>query len=81
VSGLDDLANVERIATHIVDSLVFPFEIDAKRVAISASIGIGYTANGMESAQSLVARADRKLYHAKAAGRGRFSSAREANAA
>jgi len=79
VSGLDDLAKVERIAAHIVDSLVFPFEIDEKRLAISASIGIGFTSNGMESAQSLVARADRKLYQAKAGGRGRFSSAHEAN--
>ena len=51
-------------------------------VAVSyVVIGIGFAANGMESAQSLVARADRKLYQAKAAGRGGFSSAREANAA
>ncbi|HEY2819187.1 MAG TPA: hypothetical protein VGK44_18865 [Casimicrobiaceae bacterium] len=38
-------------------------------------------ANGMESAQSMVARADRKLYQAKATDRGRYSSAREVHAA
>ena len=81
VDDLDDIAQVERVAAHIVDALATPFIVDDKRVPVSASIGIGFTAHGMESAQSLVARADRKLYHAKAAGRGRFSSAREANAA
>jgi diguanylate cyclase (GGDEF)-like protein len=81
VGDLDDLAQVEHIAAHIVDALTAPFEIDGRRLAISASIGIGFTANGMESATSLVARADRKLYQAKATGRGRYSSAREANAA
>ena len=81
VGALDDVSQVEHIAAHIVDALAAPFEIDDKRLSISASIGIGFAANGMESAQSLVARADRKLYQAKAAGRGGFSSAREANAA
>ena len=81
VCELNDLTQVEHIAAHIVDALGPPFELEDERLSISASIGIGFAANGMESAQSLVARADRKLYQAKAAGRGRFSSAREANAA
>lgn len=81
VGGLDDLRQVENIASHIVDALGPPFEIEGRSLPISASIGIGFAANGMASAQSLVARADRKLYQAKGAGRGRFSSAREASAA
>ena len=81
VGELDDIGQVERVAAHIVDALAAPFEFEDKRLSISASIGIGFSAHGLESAQSLVARADRKLYQAKAAGRGRFSSAREPNAA
>jgi len=81
VGELDDIGQVEHVAAHIVDALAAPFEFEDKRLSISASIGIGFSAHGLESAQSLVARADRKLYQAKAAGRGRFSSAREPNAA
>jgi diguanylate cyclase (GGDEF)-like protein/PAS domain S-box-containing protein len=81
IGELDDIGQVEHIAAHIVDALTAPFEFEDKRLSISASIGIGFSAQGLESAQSLVARADRKLYQAKAAGRGRFSSTAEPNAA
>jgi len=81
VGELDDIGQVEHVAAHIVDALSTPFELEDKHLSISASIGIGFSALGLESAQSLVARADRKLYQAKAAGRGRYSSAREQNAA
>ena len=81
VGELDDIGQVEHVAAHIVDTLAAPFELEDKRLSISASIGISYSAQGRESAQSLVGRADRKLYQAKAAGRGRFSSATEANIA
>jgi len=81
VGELDEIGQVEHVAAHIVDALSAPFEFEDKHLSISASIGIGFSAHGLESAQSLVARADRKLYQAKAAGRGRYSSAREQNAA
>ena len=81
VGELNDIGQVEHVAAHIVDTLAAPFELEDKRLSISASIGISYSAQGRESAQSLVGRADRKLYQAKAAGRGRFSSATEANIA
>jgi diguanylate cyclase (GGDEF)-like protein/PAS domain S-box-containing protein len=81
VGELDDIGQVEHIAAHIVEALGAPFEFEHERLSIGASIGIGFSAHGLESAQALVARADRKLYQAKAAGRGRFSSAREPNAA
>jgi len=81
IGELNDIGQVEHVAAHIVDTLAAPFELEDKRLSISASIGISYSAQGRESAQSLVGRADRKLYQAKAAGRGRFSSATEANIA
>src|SRR5205814_8017402 len=53
VGELDDIGKVEQIAAHIVDALSAPFEFEDKRLSISASIGIGFSAQGLESAQSL----------------------------
>jgi diguanylate cyclase (GGDEF)-like protein len=81
LSDVDDIGSAEAVAAHIVDAIRMPFDFAGKRLTIGTSIGVGFSPRGLESAQSLVARADRKLYQAKAAGRGRFSSASQARAA
>jgi diguanylate cyclase (GGDEF)-like protein len=81
LSDVDNIGSAEAVAAHIVDSIRAPFDIDGKPLHVGTSIGVGFSPRGLESAQSLVARADRKLYQAKAAGRGRFSSASQARAA
>ncbi len=81
LSDVDNIGRAEAVAAHIVDAIRAPFDIDGKPLHVGTSIGVGFSPRGLESAQSLVARADRKLYQAKAAGRGRFSSASQARAA
>jgi diguanylate cyclase (GGDEF)-like protein/PAS domain S-box-containing protein len=81
LSDVDGIGSAEAIAAHIVDAIRMPFNVDGKPLSIGTSIGVGFSPRGLESAQSLVARADRKLYQAKAAGRGRFFSASHARAA
>ena len=70
LSDVDDIGSAESVAAHIVDAIRAPFDVGGKSLLIGTSIGVGFSPRGLESAQSLVARADRKLYQAKAAGRG-----------
>jgi diguanylate cyclase (GGDEF)-like protein/PAS domain S-box-containing protein len=81
LSEVDNIGSAEAVAAHIVDAIRVPFDIGGKPLHVGTSIGVGFSPRGLESAQSLVARADRKLYQAKGAGRGRFSSASQARAA
>ncbi|HKU86022.1 MAG TPA: diguanylate cyclase [Casimicrobiaceae bacterium] len=77
---LDGVAPAERIATDILASIAVPFAIGALHVKIGTSIGVALSTRH-DTPEALVGRADRKLYQAKAAGRGRFSSAGERRAA
>jgi len=81
LADIDATSEAETVAMHIVAAIGEPFVVEGRRLHVTTSIGIGYCARGMETAQSLLARADRKLYQAKAAGRGRFASAQESRAA
>jgi diguanylate cyclase (GGDEF)-like protein len=54
-----------------------PIETAAGAVEVTASIGVAVTADGREALDSLIARADRALYEAKAAGRDRAILASE----
>jgi len=81
LADVDNVGGAEAVAAHIVDVIRMPFDAGGKHLSIGTSIGVGFSPRGLESAQSLVASADRKLYQAKAAGRGRFSSASQARAA
>jgi PleD family two-component response regulator len=48
---------------------------------VGTSIGVAFSNGINETPESLVGRADRKLYQAKSGGRGRFSSAADKRAA
>ena len=71
--GLVDDAAAVAIAERLVQSVGGPIALPDLEVVVGASIGIATTAEvGQRSADELLDAADRALYHAKAAGRGRW---------
>jgi len=71
LAGLSDGKAAEVIADKVLVAAARPFCIDALSVAVSASIGVAVQCQAEGDWRELVARADRLLYQAKAAGRGR----------
>lgn len=65
----DDFAS---LAARLNASLARPVEVDGIRLQTSASIGIAIYPQHAEQATELLARADRAMYEAKAAGRNTF---------
>src|SRR5437764_192793 len=56
----EGIAQVEQVAAHIVEARGAPFGFEDKQLSIAASIRMGFAAQELEAAQSLVRRADRK---------------------
>jgi diguanylate cyclase (GGDEF)-like protein/PAS domain S-box-containing protein len=72
---LDNVAGPEdgtRVAERILASLREPIDLQGSDAAISASIGIAFSATGYETAETLLRDADTAMYRAKALGRDRF---------
>ena len=67
-----DLANAERVAGRIAETLRQPFAIGDIQTHISASIGIVAGSTG-DSAEDLLRQADVAMYSAKAGGKGRWA--------
>ncbi|MFT6949996.1 MAG: diguanylate cyclase (GGDEF)-like protein [Paraglaciecola sp.] len=65
-------ADVEVIATRIINSTAAPFVIEGREVFSGASIGIAYIESGYQSASEIVRDADSAMYQAKAKGRGQY---------
>lgn len=69
---VDNPAVAEDLARRLVESLGQPFALDAGTASIGASIGIAlFPAHG-ETADPLIACADKALYQSKNAGRNRY---------
>ena len=68
-------AAAQAVAHKIVSTLGTPFQIGDVSVHIGGSVGVALTADGEDSAQALLQRADEALYQAKRNGRGRFEMA------
>jgi diguanylate cyclase (GGDEF)-like protein/PAS domain S-box-containing protein len=64
------------IAERIKQALDEPFDLDGRRVALTASIGIALGEPGGSAPEDLLRAADAAMYCAKAAGHGRIVSAR-----
>ena len=64
---------VENICRRIIDSLAEPMEIEGCRAFIGVSIGVSMAPYHGSDRQELNRKADVALYHAKLAGRRRFS--------
>ncbi|WP_036837489.1 putative bifunctional diguanylate cyclase/phosphodiesterase [Pleomorphomonas oryzae] len=64
---------VEQICSEIIDSLAEPMEIEGRRAFIGVSIGVSMAPHHGTDRPELNRKADVALYHAKLAGRRRFS--------
>ncbi|GAB2513860.1 putative bifunctional diguanylate cyclase/phosphodiesterase [Lysobacter humi (ex Lee et al. 2017)] len=62
-----------RVAEAMLLALREPVEVEEHRLHVSASIGIALYPQDAQDMRSLMRQADAALYHAKHAGRGRFS--------
>ncbi|HET8654068.1 MAG TPA: EAL domain-containing protein [Longimicrobiaceae bacterium] len=72
IEGIDDTADVTRVARRIQEELAAPLELEGHQVSASASIGIAYSDRGEASAEELLRNADTAMYRAKARGRGSY---------
>jgi diguanylate cyclase (GGDEF)-like protein len=72
-TGLEDLM---LIGEHLVEELAEAITYQGVDLRIGASIGAALSGDPGQSAEELLARADRAAYRAKAAGRGRLTFAR-----
>lgn len=64
------------LATRVLESLQRPFDVEAQRLDVGASIGVAVALPG-EEPDSLLRRADAAMYSAKAAGRNRVQFAQQ----
>lgn len=71
LEGAGHLTEVDRICGRIVDKLSLPQELKDCSVAVSSSVGVAVWEMG-ETPDSVCVRADKAMYAAKHAGKGRF---------
>ena len=72
---LEDLTGPEpaaRVAQRILNALAQPYTPDGETIQPSASIGVALSADGSDTADTLISHADAAMYAAKQAGRGRY---------
>ncbi|REL36834.1 sensor domain-containing diguanylate cyclase [Thalassotalea euphylliae] len=72
IEDIDDKSEVYEIAQRITFTLAQPFNIDNQPVFIGTSIGILFSDDRYESAETMLRDADTAMYHAKDSGKGRF---------
>jgi len=75
LEGLQSEREPQLVAAKILAEVSHPFELDDCRLAVTTSVGIAYTGTGRVTAAELLARADKALYEAKAAGRNKYECA------
>ncbi|OUL99593.1 diguanylate cyclase domain-containing protein [Variovorax sp. JS1663] len=74
LAGMRDGAQAEAIAEEVVAAARLRFEVAGLGLEIGASVGVALGAAASDGWRALIERADRMLYRAKAAGRGRHAS-------
>jgi diguanylate cyclase (GGDEF)-like protein/PAS domain S-box-containing protein len=74
LAGLRDGAQADAVAEQVVAAAGVRFEVAGLGLEVGASVGVALGAPAPGGWHALIARADRMLYQAKAAGRGRFAS-------
>ena len=72
LEDLNEPGEAEAIAGKILEAVHQPMQLGSQELAPGTSIGIASYLGGATSATELLAKADRALYDAKAAGRGTF---------
>ena len=73
LTRLVDTSDAARIAERLIAAIEAPLEIDGRVLHVSASVGIALFPEDGQDIRSLTKQADTALYHAKQAGRGRYS--------
>lgn len=66
-----DAATANDIAGRVRHALGRPMDLGGRQISVTASIGVAVTANGLVSADDLLAEADTAMYAAKRAGKNR----------
>lgn len=77
LTGTCNIEAAEAVATKVLAAVSEPFEVDGQTLRVSASVVVAVMAvmaQADASLRELLSRADRRLYQAKAAGRGRHFS-------
>jgi diguanylate cyclase (GGDEF)-like protein/PAS domain S-box-containing protein len=75
LNDVKNRANVERVATCIIDSLTQPIRIGEAECTIGVSVGIALYPQDGTTTDALLSKADHALYEAKHNGRNRFQFA------
>jgi diguanylate cyclase (GGDEF)-like protein/PAS domain S-box-containing protein len=75
LEGLHSEDEPRLIAAKILAEVNHPFVLGECRLAVTTSVGIACTGTGRVTAAELLARADKALYEAKAAGRNKYECA------
>jgi diguanylate cyclase (GGDEF)-like protein/PAS domain S-box-containing protein len=72
LEGLRGEAEPQFVARKILAQIGHVFDIDGRHLNVSTSVGIAFHRRGVISGSDLLARADKALYEAKAAGRNTY---------
>ena len=70
---LADPRDAARVAEKLIQAIEQPIDFEGQALRVSASIGIALFPQDARDIQTLMKQADTALYHAKEAGRGRYS--------
>jgi diguanylate cyclase (GGDEF)-like protein/PAS domain S-box-containing protein len=73
LTRISDPSDAARVAERLIGAIEAPLEIDGRVLHVSASVGIALFPEDGQDMRSLTKQADTALYHAKQAGRGRYS--------
>jgi diguanylate cyclase (GGDEF)-like protein/PAS domain S-box-containing protein len=68
------VADVQAMATRIIEVVSTPMRVGARQVHVGASVGLAALHDDVTSVEALMVNADLALYDAKRAGRGRVAS-------
>ncbi|MDZ7734250.1 MAG: diguanylate cyclase [Acidimicrobiia bacterium] len=71
VEGVDDIDLLRGVAERLIASISQPVAVGDRDAVVGASIGLVVARDGRDDIDSLLRSADRAMYRAKAAGRGR----------
>jgi len=74
VRNVGDVAEVEKLAKRIIDTLSRPYEVDQHTLHVGASVGLAIGPRDGRTAEMLIRSADLALYRAKDMGRGVYSA-------
>ena len=73
VEGCTATFEVERLAASLITKLDQPFPLGTTEVHVSASVGVAFSSSEV-GADALLSKADIAMYHAKSAGKNRFTA-------